>query len=227
MKNEWIKAEDLLKEKTLWQIYKAAWKISDSIFNWIVGVAVVIFFIAYVVLEKDILRVHCLLLKLADIGFNAAISLLGFLIAGFTIISSLADPKLFLFMINRTHEDSGLSYLKYNFFTLIRTFICFLVFAAFQLTLIAFVQRSSMGAVILEIAPNLRETFELMIRWLLVISAGLWVFAFLQLKSFIFNVYHFVMTMIRYEAKNHNEELKLNGTISSTIDLSDSNSDSK
>ena len=128
-----LKHESLLKEKNLWQIYRASWQISDSKFNWFVGIASLVFFTAYAVLAPDVNGMHAMLLKLAEIGFNAAVSILGFLIAGFTIFGSLAKPELLLTMLRFTEKKSGLSYLKYNFFTLIRTFIYFLVFGAFQL----------------------------------------------------------------------------------------------
>ncbi len=203
----YLKHGDLLKEKNLWQIYKATWNIPDNRFNWLVGIISLLFFLCYVTISGDIKGMHELLLKLAEIGFNSAVTLLGFLIAGFTIFGSLAKPELLLTMLKHTHKKSGLSYLKYNFFTIIRTFIYFLIFAAFQLIIIAIGQRNGIIAELVKYYPFLQPVAGLAIRSCLVASAVLWVAVFLELKSFVYNVHHFVFTMVKFEAVNHNEKL--------------------
>ena len=203
-----LKHESLLKEKNLWQIYRASWNISDSKFNWIVGVLSLAFFSTYAALSPDWGSMHTLLLKLAEIGFNSAVSILGFLIAGFTIFGSLAKPKLLLTMLRFTERRSGLSYLKYNFFTLIRAFIYFLVFAAFQLALIALCQTGGPGSTLVELWPDLQTVVSPAVRIAFVVSTVLWTAVFLEVKSFVFNVHHFVFTMIKYDAVKHNESLR-------------------
>lgn len=203
-----LKHESLLKEKNLWQIYRASWRISDSKFNWFVGVLSLAFFSAYATLAPDLASIHALLLKLAEIGFNTAVSILGFLIAGFTIFGSLAKPELLLTMLRFTEKKSGLPYLKYNFFTLIRTFIYFLVFAAFQLALISLGQNGGPGSVLVILCPDLQAAVSPAIRVSFVVSTVLWTAVFLELKSFVFNVHHFVFTMIKFDAVKHNENLR-------------------
>ena len=212
-----LKHENLLKEKNLWQIYRASWKICDSKFNWIVGILSLAFFSAYAVLAPDLSGMHSLLLKLAEIGFNTATSILGFLIAGFTIFGSLAKPELLLTMLRFTHKPSGLSYLKYNFFTLLRTFIYFLVFATFQLGVVVIGQRDGPASVLVKCFPDFQQAVGPAVRIIFVASTVLWTAVFLELKSFVFNVHHFVFTLIKFDAVKHNEAL-LNSDSNDTSD---------
>lgn len=208
-----LKHESLLKEKNLWQIYRASWKIPDGKFNWAVGIASLTFFSIYAVFATDIKAVHVMLLKLAEMGFNTAVSILGFLIAGFTIFGSLTKPKLLLTMLRFNEKKSGLSYLKYNFFTLLRTFIYFLVFAAFQLLVVTIGQRDGPISLFVKWLPELQSAVGPALRISLVVSTTLWTAVFLELKSFVFNVHHFVFTMIKHEAVEHNESLKNSDSI--------------
>jgi hypothetical protein len=204
MKVPRLKHESLLAEKSLWEIYRASWSISDSRFNWLVGLASLLFFTAYALFEPNWKPIHGMLLKLAELGFNTAVSILGFLIAGFTIFGSLTKPKLLFTMLRFTHKKSGLSYLKYNFFTLLRTFIYFLIFGAFQLAVIVFGQRDGPLSLVLNWWPESKPVFGIVLRCALVASAVLWTAVFLELKSFVFNVHHFVFTMIKFDAVEHN-----------------------
>jgi hypothetical protein len=202
-----LKHKNLLEEKNLWQIYCASWTIPDSKFNWFTGIVSLAFFAAYAFLAPDTYDMRQTMLKLAEVGFNAAVSLLGFLIAGFAIFGSQTKPEMLLTMLRFTEKKSRLSYLKYNFYTLIRTFIYFLVFAAFQLGIISVGQTGGPGSVFVNLWPELQPAVGPAIRITFVMSTVLWTTVFLQLKSFVFNVHHFVFTMIKYDAVKHNESL--------------------
>lgn len=203
-----LKHESLLKEKNLWQIYRASWTIPDSKFNWIAGLSSMALFGFYAITAQNVVGMHGLLMKLAEIGFSSAVSLLGFLIAGFTIFGSLTNPKLLLTMLRFQEKRSRLSYLKYNFFTLIRTFIYFLVFAAFQLIVIIVGQRDGLVSEIAIWLPSFQPLLRPLLRFTFLVSTVLWTVSFLQLKSFVFNVHHFVFTMIKFDAVEHNDQLQ-------------------
>lgn len=211
MKIPRLKHESLLAEKSLWEIYRASWSISDNWFNWVVGIASLLFFAAYALVEPDWKPIHGMLLKLAELGFNTAVSVLGFLIAGFTIFGSLTRPALLLTMLRFTHKKSGLSYLKYNFFTLLRTFIYFLAFGAFQLGVIVFAQRDGPVSLALNWWPESKPFVGIVLRCTFVASAVLWTAIFLELKSFVFNVHHFVFTMIKHDVVEHNMTIREDG----------------
>lgn len=203
-----LKHKDLLKEKNLWQIYFASRNITDSKFNWIVGIISLVFFATYATLAPELRVIYTLLIKLSEIGFNTSVTILGFLVAGFTIFGSLTRPNLLLTMLRFKEGRSGLSYLKYNFFTLIRTFICFLIFSAFNLVVIVLGYQDGPGSVFVKMWPDLQLVVGPVVRITFIISAILWTSVFLELKSFVFNIHHFVFTMIKYDAVQHNESLR-------------------
>jgi hypothetical protein len=201
-----IDHDDLLKEKSLWQIYRASRRIPGRAFNVASGSVVCVIFGAYVWTTPDLDAIHQLLLKLAELGVNASVSILGFLIAGLTIFASLADRDLLLAMIHHKHAPTGLSYLKFNFFSLVRTFLGFLVFCAFQLAVIAFGQAKGAVGTLVVSSPLLQDHLADGTRLMLWLSGGLWCAVFLELKSFVFNVHHFIFTMIKFRAVEHNEQ---------------------
>ncbi|MEK7952797.1 hypothetical protein [Luteolibacter soli] len=188
--------DDVLAEKNLWQIYLASLGIPDSIFNWIVAVlaGVVAGGFAFIQNGEKILEA---IQDLANLGFNSAVSLLGFLIAGFTIFAASASPSLLQLMLRKRHKKTQLIYLKYNFFTIVRVFIYFLAFAMFQLCIIAFGKKEGVfqsWATIFEVSEDVRMK---LVQATFIMSVMFWAFVMMQLKSFVFNVYHFAMTMIK------------------------------
>jgi hypothetical protein len=199
---------DFLKEKSLWDIFLASRKIKKTKFNLAFTTATFILTSLYCYFEKDTQNIHNTLTKLVDVGLNCSVGLLGFLIAGFTVFATLVKPELLLVMAQRIEKTSGLSFLKYSFFTFTRTFIYFLILIFTQLAVILFSQENSFGG---NLIPS--EAYDIIFKSTnrigLVIYVSLWVFSFLQLKSFVFNVHHIVMTMIKHEAVLHKNKFYL------------------
>ena len=105
-------------------------------------------------------------------------------------------------MATKLHEESGLSWFKYNFFVFMRVFIYYLVFAALCLFVILFCDASSGIARVTDLSPEPAFTKTTLVRAAFVmIGTGLY-FIVIQLKSFVFNVYHVVATWVRWEAEN-------------------------
>lgn len=190
---------ELLKEKSLWQILVASQVIPDSGFNWFVGITTCCFFGIYGFLEKDTLRIYALLQKIGETSINVIFAILGFLIAGFTVFATLTKPKLLLHMARARHPISKLSYLKHNYFTFMRVFIYWLTLGALELLILFVGQKEGVIAAFTTRFPSLEDFLPFGNRMMLVISAGFFAFCFLQLKSFVFNVYHIVMTSIEFE----------------------------
>ncbi len=139
---------------------------------------------------------------------------LGFLIAGFTIFATLTKPALFKRMAVVIHEETGLSYLKYNFFAFVEVFIQYLCFTASSLLLMVSGPIKGPASEILErvfdnsdLAKALaaRLVFCLMFTWS--------IYLLLLLKSFIFNIYHVVMTAIRWEFEPQGEDAAASASI--------------
>jgi hypothetical protein len=147
--------------------------------------------------------------KWAEVGFGFSAGILGFLIAGFTIFATVSDKSLFITMAKTRHEKSGLSYLKYNFFALMYVFIAYLGFAILCLLIQLLGGASGFISIMTELIAG-KDHFLVTKRFLAgvsVVVVGTWFFySLMLLQSFIFNVYHIVMTAIRWEVEKDNQD---------------------
>lgn len=147
--------------------------------------------------------------KWSEIGFSFSAGILGFLIAGFTIFATVSDKSLFVEMSKIVDKKSGLSYLKYNFFTLMYVFIAYVGFAVLCL-LIQLLCGSSGFLSILVRWVSLDNNFLISKRILsgvgIVVVGTYFFYVLIILQSFIFNIYHIVMTSIRWEIEKNNNK---------------------
>ena len=147
--------------------------------------------------------------KWAEMGFSFSAGILGFLIAGFTIFATVSDKSLFVEMAKIVDTKSGLSYLKYNFFTLMYVFIAYVGFAVLCL-LIQLLGGSSGFLSILVRWVSFDNNFLMTKRILsgvsIVVVGTYFFYVLIILQSFIFNIYHIVMTSIRWEIEKNNHK---------------------
>jgi len=158
-------------------------------------------------LESDVNVILNDLRLWSSIGFTFSISTLGFLIAGFTIFSTLSKPEMMLNMMNHQHPATGLPILKYNFFAFMRVFIAYIVFSAVFLFVLLFAQDGGFLDNTLAILPYNYEIKSFLIKLGYVIVGSGFVYLLLLLKTFIFNIYSIVMNMLRWELhKNYSNK---------------------
>ena len=194
---------DLLNEKNLWQIYKkCANLLSPSKFN------IKFIFFIYLILICEVsyfpenYQYRIAMCKsLSELGLGFGSTILGFLIAGFTIFSTLSKPELFLRLQQTIHEKSGLSYLKVNFFTFVEVFVVYIFFMICCLVVKIFCGSYGFFASVVKYsAMHTLNGYYLDKQFIAnsgyVIFCGLCFISLLSLKSFIFNTYHTVMTSV-------------------------------
>jgi hypothetical protein len=200
---------DLLSEKSLWAVYVRSRAIPFSWLNNSAGLAigVAIFFASC--WANDVSNIADHLLTLATLAFNTSISLLGFLLAGFSFFATVSDKSMFCRMAEIKHRESGLSYLKYNFYVFMRVFFEYSVVAVVAF-LVAVVLQTNSGtriAFLQLLDATLQPDFRIMtLSGVLGLLAGSCAYLLLQLKSFIFNVFHVVMTSIRWAIEEEYEQ---------------------
>jgi hypothetical protein len=198
-----VVGQDLLAEKNLWQIYKSCvGLLTPSSFNFRFTALIFLCLVCEVAYFPQFYQQRIDMCKsLSELGLGFGSTILGFLIAGFTIFSTLSKPELFLRLQQTIHKASGLSYLKVNFFTFVEVFVVYIFFMIICLAVKVFGGKYGLVSSIIEFSIQ-KHLFGYYLdkQWIAntgyVLFTTLAFFSLLALKSFIFNTYHTVMTSV-------------------------------
>lgn len=198
---------DLLAEQSLWDIWKCLRKaLKENWFNkvFLVGWLIVVSLHAgFARTPRADLLGQCRSMLDTGIGFGS--SILGFLIAGFTIFATMSRPAMLLRMASTPHEKSGLSWLKYTYFGLVEVFINYLVFVISFFVLRVLTVPGGGSSVLIHRLPGGDETSNVLAKILFAVIACAWMWTLLKLKSFVFNIYHVVMAGIAWDVHEKNQ----------------------
>lgn len=197
----------LTSEKSLWDIYIQSRKISSSkLQNLLVFLVITILFLNAFYLESNISILLENVRSWAEIGFNFAITTLGFLIAGFTIFATLSKPDMMLAMMGHINEKTQLPTLKYNFFVFMRVFIFYIFFSVFYLFIVLFGLGDGALSNLFKLIPEYYLLKITIIKLSYVFVGTSFIYLVLLLKSFIFNIYAIVMNFLRWEYRVINSQ---------------------
>lgn len=204
MTSNGFKPEELTEELDLWAVARKSFKIPFSNFNKAVSALVASCLLGYVIFTPEPTpAIYGKVRYLADLGFTFTIQILGFLVAGFTIIATITRKELFMMMARVPYPKSEFSYLKYTFFLFMRVFVLYLGFCALCLFIRVFGQPQGPATVLFYYLPANFVIAKHLAAQVLFVLVGAWLFmSVLALQSFVFNVYHMVMTAIRWEFEN-------------------------
>jgi hypothetical protein len=138
----------------------------------------------------------------SEVGISLTTSVLGFLITGFAIFSTVTKPDLFIALAQIPHKSGGISRLQYIFFNFLCVFIDYILLLTISLFIKIGLTNGAplylLGKWILTISPKI----GLGILSILMLVLLLWfVIAILRLKSFIWNLYQSVLLTIATEAE--------------------------
>ena len=198
----------IFQQKSLWQVYRLSLgELPRTRFNRTVLVTALVLLFAmagwnvwtgprYMSLNETAEFVFLL----ADIGFVFSLSILGFLIAGFSIFASVTKAELFITLANIPYKKTGINSLQFVFFNFLNVFVVYL--GLLGLSLVVKVVFSPLSPVTLFGRTMVQSypTAGLVVNSLVFLSFGiLFVEAFLRLKSFIWNLYQSVLMSIATE----------------------------
>jgi hypothetical protein len=202
--------EDLLKERSLLDVYKISRLTPPNGLN--VGVTLLVFFVCCtycVIAGENQTPVLALLRQISSDAIAFTASILGFLVAGFTIFVT-TRPEVFDIMAKFEKEGMGVSYLKYNLSIFLLVFIHYLAFTIYCITIRIFFSTEGPASLFLQTVP-ISKAAAMMVKEIgiatVFTSFTSWLFYILMLlKSFIFNVYHIVMTGVALTIKTDDQE---------------------
>lgn len=193
-------SSEITSEKSLWDIYVRSRRIRQS---W---VQLTINLLAIGALSANAFLLHpsetVLLADVrswASLGFNFAITTLGFLIAGFTIFVTVAKPDLLLAMMDHRDRETDLPTLKRNLFAFMRVFIAYLLCSGLYLVVLVGCQPEGLVPNLVKLVPASHCVRDVLIKVGYVVVGSSFAYLLLMLKSFVFNVYSVVMSFLRWE----------------------------
>jgi len=195
---------ELSREKSFWTLTRLVFGIKFNVENLIVP-----FIVFVVALCLNVLAIPKVNPISADIVASMAkdlmgwyYTILGFLIAGYTIFASVTSVDVSIQLAKKKNEETGLSWLKYIHAMFFKA-ILILFFSSVYSLFVVFVFRKFAGY---EFIVNGIGSSKL---WLLsiidAIDVALFVFSIMMLKSFLFNIYSSVMISVGIKIVNDEE----------------------
>lgn len=193
---------ELLHEENLFQVYRLSLGVFHSRFNKTIITLVVIFDALLAnQLDKnlytrtDYMFLFDIINELSSSLLIFAVSLLGFLIAGFSIFTAISKPQLFIVLAKMpSKHKSNHSELKVIFANFINVFVHFTAFLAFVLACIFF------SKVVQEYNPELANSIFILNTGVLIICSLVpWsAILILKIKSFIWNIYQVLVLSVAF-----------------------------
>lgn len=128
LEENWL--EDILLEKSLFEAYKKSTKIPTPNFNRRVRCCFYpfVFFSSFLLVhiyQKNDLIVSAIQ-NLNSSILAISVSVIGFLVAGITIFTTLSDRRILIELAKTEHENFGISTFKYLFFNFLSVFVIFI-----------------------------------------------------------------------------------------------------
>lgn len=201
MSGNGVAPDDLIAEKRLWEVFARSLRLPMSRFNgWATALSGVCFSLDAFLSRENYIITAEFVRTFASLGLTVAFSVLAFLVAGFTVFTTMTERSLFMSKAVVRDPQSGLSFLKRDMFLVMR-FYGYLIGYIALCAIAIFMSRKG------GVAYLVGELFEgdAVRVWLVsiayVVLSVTTIFIVLQVKSFVFNVYHLVMSSILWGFK--------------------------
>ena len=130
-------------------------------------------------------------------GFNYSITILGFLVAGFTIFATMTKVEIFIALTLTSHKAENVSHIKFIFYSFLRVFInhIMLLFACVSTTMLKDSSSIYLSALSIDSDVSIRIK-KIGVILVFPIIGFLVINAILQLKTFVWNLYQSIIVAI-------------------------------
>lgn len=200
MTNEVQWADDIYREKSLWDVWKASRVIPSTRFNYrvvcICWCIAVVYVLANLVLGVDNKEVLGAITRLSAALVSISTAILGFLIAGFSIFIASTPKDVSRKLIATRYRKTSISWFKqimFNFLNVFTVYLFVLVLAGFISTVTPLGWVPALHKTMI-ITTNLVAVFNSAV---LASMAVLAIYAALRLKSFIWTMYQGLLVNIQ------------------------------
>lgn len=197
---------DITKESSFWKLYLACRKIPSNKDNAIVSL--LSFLLSMLIIYCCNYTSNELIKSINEASINIttwSVGIIGFILAGYAIFATLAQPDMQMKMALIKSDVNELSFLKLIHYSFIKCIIdmLFIIFVCFVFS-IDFVSKILYQMRDIYIMGVDVKTYFLV--FILAMIYSLFVLLLMLTKSFVYNVCHSVMTSIRWYAENHVNE---------------------
>jgi hypothetical protein len=204
--------DDLGREKTVLALYLLGRKFPHSKFNRRVTLVVALALAAFCYLQWDnIPALSIALRKYVEIGLSFSTSILGFLIAGFTVFVTVTKIDIFVTMARHEFESSGESYLKYNLVQFMLVFSHYIAYLFVCICFALFAQQQGLLSILIGKALSVNDCpWKIGLIYkapvsIALVAFGAWsIYLVLLLKSFVYNTFQVITTTVRWELESQN-----------------------
>lgn len=210
----YVEPAALSNEKSMWQLYKLSFSFPISRFNVAVVVLCFALLVAFGVFSVSRIDVLASMIK-SVLAFGTAIapSILGFLVAGFTIFVTITRVELFEYMAVRRYKNTPHSYLKYNMSAFILAFCHYIAYMIFCAIMIVFAQPLGPAVMLVKILFPVEamifgvSSYGLFLVFVFAVFGSWTIYLLMLLKSFVYNTYQVLTTTVRwgFEGDNKNK----------------------
>jgi hypothetical protein len=201
--------DDLLKERTLQEVYFVSRKLPKSKVNktaYSLVSLVTVGIVSRWIYNQDVNSSAEATLELASIGFDLTVQILGFLIGGFAIFATVSDARLMTRLAQAPMEGSDLSVFKSVFFNFLSVFYIYVVTLS-----VCIIVRVAVALDLPQAQNIIREDCAVLAATIVncVVFAALAILcamAVVRLKSFIWNIYQAFLTFLSVSEMMDREE---------------------
>lgn len=137
--------------------------------------------------------------KWAEAGLGFAVTTLGFLVAGYTIFATVADPKMMLAMMEHQDKETHLPTLKANHIKFMKVLIDYVIWVFAYILVMLYGQPDGLMANVINSLPSPQCAKSIVSRISYVVIGTSLVYLVMMLQAYIFNIYAIVMNMLRWE----------------------------
>jgi hypothetical protein len=197
MIDDWRK--DLLTEKSLWQVFRKSRALDKSSFNqgvYVFSFIIGIIICAFWIIPGKINDAADAVVTTADMSFDLSVQILGFLIGGFAILTTLADQRLMINLARAPMGSSGLSVFKNVFFNFLSVFYIYVITLSLSFSIKVFDRINIINLYDIldrKMSDHILLLFNCLL-FLIIYFMG--VIAIVRIKSFIWNIYQSFLTCL-------------------------------
>ncbi len=137
-----------------------------------------------------------------SLGFTYSITILGFLVAGFTIFATMTKVEMFITLSQIRHKTKDVSQLKFIFYSFLRVFIShiMLLFIAVSISMARDCSPIYLTAMSLSAAKVILSK-KIAVLILLPTVGSILISSVLQLKTFVWNLYQSIIVTVAMAAQ--------------------------